>query len=205
MKWFFGGCAVLAIGFVALVIIGLVIYVGTINSEARLRNQFEAQEKANEVIFDNVWKTISQQAQVTDAYKDGFKEVWTSIVSQQNEGQRNATMSAFISKINPGKFSSALFSKLMNTIEAQRKEFTNNQRKLIDIKREHDNLRTTVPGCWIVGGKPELVLKLVTSGRTNDAFESGRDEDTDVFKRPKKDDKAPAPKDDKKVPAGAEK
>jgi len=172
------GCGVVGgIGLVFAVIFGLVV-MGYYNREVSLRNQFAAQEKANEAVYDQVWKTISQQAQVTDEYKTGFRQVWAEIVKGTGGGQ--AALQVFVNRHNP-QFDPRLYLKLMNTIEGQRKEFTNNQKKLIDIKREHDNVRTRFPSRWFVGHRPELELKIVTSDKTDDAFKTGKDNETNVF------------------------
>jgi hypothetical protein len=187
------------IGFV--VVVGLIILIGggiflyTIsvgNSEVELRNRAAAEQKANEAIFDNVWKTIAQQANVKDDYKEDFRKSWTDIVSAQNSGARNGGLKVFINRFNP-KLDSSIYKKLMNTIEGQRKEFLTAQKKLIDIKREHDNLRTRRPSKWVVGDVPELEIKIITSQRTGDVFESGQD--NDISLRPGQKD---APKEEPK-------
>lgn len=183
MKGFLIGCgSLVAITVVLVIVFGLVI-LGYYNREAELRNQFNAQQKTNEAVYDQVWKVISQQAQVADGYKEAFRSVWAEIVKGNAGGQ--AALQVFINRHNP-QFDSKLHLKLMNTIEGQRKEFTNNQKKLIDIKREHDNLRTKMPSSLFVGSKPELELKLVTSDRTDEAFQSGKDNNVDVFQKEKK-------------------
>ena len=44
------------------------------NKEISLREQAEAQRGKIESVYDQMWKIISQQAQVTESYKDSFKE-----------------------------------------------------------------------------------------------------------------------------------
>ncbi len=187
MKGFLIGCGAL-IALVVLLGLGIGIWcISVSNNEVRLRNAAAAQEKANEAVYDNVWKTIAQQANVKDDYKNDFKEVWAEIVKGQSEGARKGALSVFVNRHNPN-FDSGLYKKLMTTIEGSRKEFTNNQKKLIDIKREHDNVRTTFPGNLICGSRPELQIKIVTSGRTNDAFDSGRDDDVNLRPGQKKEE-----------------
>lgn len=177
MNRFLMGCGILTgIGVVILCIVGVVI-LGYYNKETALRNQFAAQDKANEVVYDQVWKTIAQQTNVTDNYKEGFRQVWAEIVKGGGGGQ--AALQVFVNRHNP-QFDAKLYLKLMNTIEGQRKEFTNNQKKLIDIKMQHDNLRTRFPSKLFVGGKPELELRLVISDRTDEAFKTGKDNDINL-------------------------
>jgi len=185
---------VFALGMVGLLGIAIlvgVIYVSYSNQEVRLRNAATAQETANTAIFDNVWKTIAQTANVKDDYKEDFRKSWTDILAANNSGSRMGSVQVFVNRINP-KFDSGLYKRLMVVIESNRKEFLNNQKKLVDIKREHDNVRTTFPGSLICGNRPELKITIVTSGRTQDTFESGREDDISL--RPGQKTEAPATK-----------
>lgn len=170
-------------GFVFVGIIFVIYWIFISNNEIRLRNRFDAVSNENRIIYDNVWKTISQQAQVTDQYKEGFKEVWANIMSGKDTNSRSSALQVFVNRINP-KFDSDLYKKLMNTIEAQRKEFLSNQKKLISVKQEHDNMRTTFPNSLVCGNRPELVLTLITSSNTEEIFEHGKEDNINVF--PKK-------------------
>ena len=49
------------------------------------------------------------------------------------------------------------------------------------MKREHDNQSTTFPGSFIVGGRPEIEVTIVTSTRAEENFRTGKDDDTTVF------------------------
>jgi hypothetical protein len=184
-KGFLIGCGALVVTGLVVGLVCVLVVVGYYNREQSLRNQFQAQEKANEVVFDQVWKTISQQAQVADGYKDAFRSVWAEIVKGTGGQAGQATLAVFVNRINP-QFDAKLYLKLMNTVEGQRKEFANNQKKLIDLKREHDDLRTRFPSSLFVGGKPELELHLVTSDRTDEAFRTGRDNDTSLTGKERK-------------------
>ena len=93
-------------------------------------------------------------------------------MSAQSQTGRGGAVTVMLSKINP-KFDSKIYFKVMSVVEAGRKEFLNNQKQLIDIKREHDNLRTKAPSRWFVGNVPEMEIKIVTSGRTAEAFDTG--------------------------------
>jgi hypothetical protein len=75
----------------------------------------------------------------------------------------------------------------MNTITAARNTWTTNQTALLDFKREHDNLIDTQPSRFFVhtlGGKDKIDVVIVTSSRTDNAFQTGQDNDTDVFQKP---------------------
>ena len=185
MKGFLIGCGAVMFGGLVLFMACVCWYFGIVNSEARLRNKANAQAKANEAVFDNMWKTIAQVAEVNDSYKEDFRNAWKDILGAQGSAGRSAVVNVTMNRINP-KFDSKLSKKVMTVIEANRKEFLNNQKQLVDIKREHDNLRTTAPSKWFVGNVPELQITIVTSGRTNDTFESGRDDDISLRPSQKK-------------------
>lgn len=105
-------------------------------------------------------------------------------MSAQSQTGRGGAVTVMLSKINP-KFDSKIYFKVMSVVEAGRKEFLNNQKQLIDIKREHDNLRTKAPSRWFVGNVPEMEIKIVTSGRTAEAFDTGVDDDVNLRPVPK--------------------
>ena len=87
----------------------------------------------------------------------------------------------WIKEHNP-EFDSKIYMKLMTSIEANRKEFMHAQTEMLDMKREHDNLRTTAPSMWFIPDK-EVTVKIVTSTKTERVFESGKDDDVQLFKK----------------------
>ncbi len=161
------------IGALLIAVIAIVIWaIGISNSEVRLRNSFSAQIKANETNYDNLWKTIQQKYQLSGDYKDSMVEV----INAAAAGRKGGSLVKSVTEAMPG-IDSSIIKGVMATIEGKRNDFESHQKMLVDLKREHDNMRTTIPSSWIVGGRAELVLKLVTSDRTNDAFNSGVDND----------------------------
>lgn len=166
----------------------LVWYMGVNNTDARLRAEIAAEQKNCEIIYDEMWKVIKEQAQVPDAFKDDFKNVWKEIVSG-NATQAKSVFSAYVTRFNP-QFTPELHSKLMTTIEHERKSFTQAERKIIDKKREHDVFRTKMPvnsslGRMVFGTFSEIEIHLVTSDKTEDAFKTGKDDKLDIFERKK--------------------
>lgn len=164
-----------------LVLVGVFMYMGISNNEVRLRNQLTAQQKANEATFDNCWKTVQQLAQVADKHKDAFKEVFVGLMDARHY-EKGGTLFKFITESNPN-YDSSLFQKLANAIEGHRKEFLNEQKKLIDLKREHDNALTTMPSSWFVGGRPPVEIKIVTSSKTEKTFETKKEDEVEVFQK----------------------
>lgn len=186
------------LGIVALVLVGSISScVSYGNSEQRLRNQINAQVTSNKVTFDNVWKVIAQKAQVTETAKDAFRDIYVDIMNaryQDGGGQ----LAKFITEQNPN-FDMSLFKDLMNTIEAQRGEFKNEQRKLIDLCRAHNDLLTTFPSWMFLIWRSPIGADcvIVTSAKTDVTFQSGQENDINVFPT-----KQPPAAPGTKVPAG---
>lgn len=168
-------------GLVGLVVMGLMMYMSYSNSEVRLRNAVKAQQEANTTSFDTCWKIIQGQAQVADKYKDSFKEIYVGLMEGRHY-EKGGNLMKFITEANP-TFDTKLFEKVSNSIEGQRTAFMRDQQKLIDMKREHDNILMTMPGSFFVGGRPPVEIRVVTSSKTEKTFESRKEDEIDVFKK----------------------
>ncbi len=168
-----------------LVSLGLVtlivgcMYVSYSNSEVTLRNQFNAVQIDLHNQLDLTNKKISQTAQVSQAEMQAIKDIIVGN-SQARAQQAKGSLAAMVKEAIP-HVDTSTFKSLFNLIAGARDTYGAAQTRLIDIKREHDNIRTLMPGAFFVGGRPELVLHIVTSSRTENAFETGKDDDTSVF------------------------
>lgn len=171
---------IILIVLVAVMAIFGMFWVSTSNEEVRTRNEFAAQQNALESEFDKVWKVISQQAQISQHERETFKKTYLEIMQAQKGIAGQGTLASFFSQAQV-PISAELFSKLMTTIEAQRESFNRSQKKLIQIKLQHDNLRQQWPHSMIVGGRPALELTLVSSDKTKEIFSTGRDNDVQLF------------------------
>lgn len=157
--------------FIALTLLMVSIHYG--NAEVSLRNKANAQQSVVGAVFDNTWKIIHEQAGVADQYKDAFAKIYPQLMGDRyKEGE--AQLAKLVVEANP-KFDTSLYLKLMTSIESQRTVLTAAQEQLIDIKREHDNLRTMRPSRWFVGSVPELKITIITSAKTKHALETGED------------------------------
>ena len=162
-----------------LVVIGVAMFFSISNSEVGLRNQIVAQQDSCKVVFDNTWKIISQKAQVTDKYKDAFKEIYPALMEGRYGNEKGGALAKFVTESNP-QLDASVYRDLSSAIEAQRTVFTREQKKLIDLKREHDNLRTKMPSCWIVGSRPEIKIEIITSGKTKETYTTGEENDVKI-------------------------
>lgn len=165
-------------GLVALVLAVIIgLYSASIsNDEVRTRNLATAQETVCKSYFDKMWKIIHEQAGVANEYKDAFKDIYTDIMKGRIGTENSGTLMKWIQERNP-EFKTTLYEKLMNSIEAQRDGFFVEQKKLISIKNTHDNLLTLIPSKWIVGSREPLKITIITSAKTNNAYETGEDND----------------------------
>jgi hypothetical protein len=160
-----------------------VIFIGAKNGEARLRNAIGAKQKDNKSEFDNMWKKISQVAQVTDAQRSSLMEIFTSYANARNQGG-GGTLSKWIHESVPN-VDTTTFNNLQNIITSSRDRWTQRQKELLDMKREHDNMLDTFPSDMVLSvlGKERIDVVIVTSARTEKAFDSGADDDVDVFQK----------------------
>ena len=164
---------------VLLAFFGL-MYMSYSNTEVRLRNTIEAQQKTCEAYYDKLWKVLQQKAGVTDQYKGAFKDIYADLIGGRY--QDKDLLFKFVVESNP-QFDASLYKDLMASIEAERNGFLMEQRRLIDLDREHRTLRQTIPGSFFVGGRPDVKITVVTSERTEAVFTSGQENDIELFKR----------------------
>lgn len=172
---------------VVILILSLICLIGGVaitgvsysNKDVELRNLISAKQKDNENVFDSMWKIISQQAQVSNQYKESFKEIYPELIAGRYSS--GGQMMKWIQESNPN-FDTSLYKQLMTSIEAQRMRFASNQTTLLDYKREHDNLVAKIPSKWFVSHTP-IEIKIITSEKTEETFSTGKEEDINLFEK----------------------
>jgi len=171
----------LTIAAIVVVVVACVaiMYFSYSNQEVSLRQQIGAQQTAITAVFDNTWKIINQKAQVADKYKKAFAKIYPKLMEGRYGNQRGGALMSWITEQNP-TFDTSLYTSLSNAIEGQRTIFTDAQKTLIDLKREHDTLRKTYPAKWFVGSRPEVLIVVVTSTKTEGVFKTGKDDDVQL-------------------------
>lgn len=170
-----------AVAIICFVGIGLLITdINYENKEISLREQAEAQRGKIESVYDQMWKIISQQAQVTESYKDSFKEIFIGIMDGRYS-KGDGTLMKWIKEANPN-FDSRLYEKLMNTIEIQREQFTIEQSKMLDLIREHKMLCEKFPGKYFISSekKKPIEYTIISSTRTKEVVKTGIDDNVDL-------------------------
>lgn len=168
--------------FIAVTIVIAILLVmwaiGISNQEKSLRIAFDARIKENQTNYDNMWKTIKQKYQIKGDYAKELKEIVAATV----EGRKGGSLMKMITESVPN-LDASIYKELMATIEGKRDYFKKAQDAQIDLKQQHDKILTLFPSSLVVGGRPPLVLALVTSTRTNEAFDSGVDDNVDLHEQ----------------------
>lgn len=168
-------------GIVILGVIWFSMMITYQNKEVRYVNLFKSENQKIEAVYDNMWKSIQQIAQVTDKYKESFKEVYVEITDVRYD-KDNGMLMKWIQESNP-QFDVSQYEKLSNVIEVERRRFLNAQTKIIDIVREHNNMLDVMPSKWFLGDKEYLEYEVISSTRSKNVMETRLDEDIDVFKK----------------------
>lgn len=178
MKVILGGILTVTV-IVGFVLLGL--YFSASNKEIRLRSQADAQRGKIEVVYDQMWKIISQKAQVSDQYKDGFKEIYTGLISGRYS-QGDGTLMKWITESNPN-FDVSLYKDLMQSIEVERINFTNEQNKMLEIIRNHSNLLNEFPTTYFLSSRSPIEYTVISSTKSKETMKTGIDDDVELFKK----------------------
>ena len=173
---------VAVIGLVGVLILTVIMFVGMYvtysNAEVRLRNAIVAKQTDNKNEMDNMWKQISQVTQVTDEQKKALVEIFNGYATART-GNGGGSLVKWVKEVVPNVDQST-FKNLQNIISAKRDGFVMRQKELLDLNREHDNQIDTIPSSLFVGGRGKINITIVTSTRTENAFQSGKDDDTSL-------------------------
>ena len=157
------------------------MYLSYNNQEISLRKQAKAQRGKVEGVFDTMWKTISQQAQVSNEYKDAFKEIYPDLIAGRYS-QGDGSLMKWIQEANP-EFDTSLYKHLMQTIEVQRIQFQKSQERMLDLIREHETLCETYPSKWFISNKTPIEYTVISSTKSKMTMETGIDDDVELFKK----------------------
>lgn len=175
----------LVIGIASVVVVLLVSllfvfwWVNTSNKEVALRNQILAKQRDNKNVYDSSWKQISQSAQVTEGQKKALLEIITGYAKARN-GNGGGNLATMVTEAVPNVDTST-FNQLMNIVSSARTRFERVQTEILDLSRAHNNCLTLFPSSIVCGGRPPIDITIVTSDRTENAFEAGKDNDTRVW------------------------
>jgi len=173
----------LKVGILALVVIAMfggALFMYNVSVDNRLidlRNLFEKEKAAVETFHDTMWKTIKQQAKVTDKMKDAFKDIYTPLITGRYD-KGDGTLMKWIKEDNP-KFDQAAYSKLMVTIESLRKEFFATQDRIQGVVKEHNDVMKKFPSSLFADGEL-LEFVPISSTKSKQVMKTRVDDDTDL-------------------------
>ncbi len=74
-----------------------------------------------------------------------------------------------------------MYKQLQRVIEANRQEFFIEQKKLIDLKRNHSSYIKVFPNRIFLSDVKEIEIKIITSDKTEKVFDTGKEDDIDLF------------------------
>lgn len=123
---------------------------------------------------------IGEMAQVNTMYRDDLAKVYSDALEGRYGENGSGAIMQWIQEQNPN-MDSALYTRLSQKIEANRDEFANEQRILLDQKRAYETqLGLVWSGFWLrLTGYPKVNLediKVISSTHSNKAFETGVDD-----------------------------
>ena len=140
-----------------LTVVGLALFLGifwfvadiTYNNKAiELYKACDAQNSNIENVHNEMWSILRDQAKVPASYAKSFDKIYTNMISGRYS-KGDGTLMKWIQEANPN-FSDKLYDKLMDNIEIQRTNFANQQKRMIDIKREYETYITKKPAKWFI-------------------------------------------------------
>ena len=154
--------------------------ISSYNTEASLKNTYEMKVKDNTSEFDNMWKKIQQTAQVTDAQKNALKEIFVGY-AQARTDKGGGSLAKWITESVPN-VDTSVYKNLQNIIISSRDGWTFRQKEMVDLAREYNQNLVTFPKNLFLGmfGFAKIDPKVITSSRTEGAFESGKDDDVSL-------------------------
>lgn len=170
----------------AAVILGLVLVfsvVGTLNDYSRITNKVKAVQQDNANVLDNTRKKIREAASVSDKEVEALTNIivgYADARGQNTAGDGQMLTLSLVREAVPSINSIETLRNLQNIIVAGRTDWQNAQTRLIDLKRQADDLYTVEPSGSILKmfGREELEITVVTSAETKDNFRTGEDNES---------------------------
>jgi Tfp pilus assembly protein PilV len=181
----FAGFCVIALITVLVLAVGVI---GMSNQEIDLRTVIEAKQVDNQSEYDNMWKTISQSAEVGEQEAKALRDIIVGNSQVRGgldgNGAPGAINIAALREAVPSITSIQTLNNLQNIVVGKRENWTQRQKELVDIHRQHTALLRRFPSGFILStifGREEIDITIVTSGRTQQSFETGMDDDISLF------------------------
>lgn len=170
---------------IALIVVGVIVialvamYFAYNNREVALRKEADAQRGKIESVYDTMWKTLKQEAGVTDQYRQTFEKIYPELIAGRYSGNNNELF-RMIQEQNPN-FDTRLYDKLMQSIEVQRALFASSLQRMLDIIRERETLLEQMPSKWFISDRSKIEYEVITSDVTAEAVRTRRENDIELF------------------------
>ena len=148
----------------------------------QLENAYTDMERQLKALMTQGWEVLKTKADVKEEYKEDFQEVMTGLIAGRYNNARGGALWSFIQESNPN-FDSSLYKDIAAAVESIRMKYVQKQELASTIKRMHDNIRTTPPGKWFIGGRAELKIVIITSQKVDEIFETGHEEHENLFEK----------------------
>jgi hypothetical protein len=161
------------------VLIAITSMISMNNTAVSMEKTIKAQWTENQNNLSKYSNTIAEAAQVPAMYRDDFVKVINASMQGRYGDKGSQAVFQWLKEQNLN-FDASVYKKLQQMIEAGRKDFEREQKKLIDLKRQYETMLETFPRGFILKflGFPKVDLNtfnIVTSEYSNDAFKSGVD------------------------------
>lgn len=187
---------VIAIGLVTLLFLVALAVVGTYVSYANMGNRYEndilARVTDNQNVLGQYTIRISEMAQVPEMYRDDLKDVIRETFEGRYGADGSRGVMQWIQEQNL-PFDSSLYTRLQQSMESGRMEFTNKQTALIDSCRQYSTeLGSVWQGFWLglagypnktAGFNKDVACRPIVAANTAQIFESGVDTGVQLRKR----------------------
>lgn len=166
-----------------LTIMGITVFTSyrtVFDKNVQLQSEFKAQTGAIEANFDAMVKILQTKAQIPSQYAKDMKELYIPLIEGRYSNDQG-TMMKWIQERNP-EFKQDLYLDLMQSIEALRKDFEEQQKKMLAIVEQHDNLRQEFwSSIFLSDDVKPLEYKVISSTYTKDVMDKGIEDNFLLF------------------------
>lgn len=174
----------LAVAAVIVVIILMIVFalIGTVNDFSRIETRATAIQTDNRNVLDNTRKAIREAASVSSQEVEALERIIVGYADARgpNEGggDNNVVSIGMVREAVPSITSIDTLKRLQNIVVAGRREWQAAQTKLIDVKRQGDEMLAVFPSGPVLRffGKGPIEIQIVTSTETESNFATGKDE-----------------------------
>lgn len=167
-------------GLFLLMIILLFSAIGSMNSYTRLENLAKATQVDNTNVLGNTRKSIREAAGVSDKEVEALTKIITGYADargQNTAGSGQTVTVGMVREAVPNITEVKTLTNLQNIVVAGRKDWQHSQTRLLEIKRQADDMIGMFPTGMILKmlGKQEIQVVIVTSAETKENFRTGED------------------------------